>query len=308
MVLNNDEKYETIIKSMSEYTYDWKPENYDDPSQPILKISKSSLGAFDWCAKKYNFSYIQRLPQDQTEAMRKGTILHVHRENFFDDFDVKKAENMTADELHDYCASLTPIDEYFDISMTVAAFEAQRFMDAKAEDKVHEYLPVCNEGLFDAEITILADTNPKFPLRRDYKIHIQGIIDRIFMENGGYVPFEYKTGGWNDGKKTSMRKEMAFYQLLIENAPDEVLIKNGLEPNVPVTHWGWYYPAANYVFAESNRYKNGKLRAREAVLNNIAKLIHAYENDVFPTKFFFKTCSHCSYFSMCDAAEEDSWV
>ena len=42
-----------------------------------------------------------------------------------------------------------------------------------------EYLPVCNEGLFDAEITIPADTNPKFPLLRDYKIHIQGIIDRL---------------------------------------------------------------------------------------------------------------------------------
>ena len=308
MVLNNDEKYDTIIKAMDEYTYKWQPDNYDDPTQPILKITKSSLGSFDWCPKKYNFSYVQRLPQDQTEAMRKGTILHVHRENFFNDFDIKKVEHMSADEVHDYCASLTPIDEYFDMSMTVASFEAQRFMDARAEGKIDEYLPVCNEGVFDAEITIEADTNPKFLLRRDYKIHIQGIIDRIFQENGGYVPFEYKTGGWNDGKKTSMRKEMAFYQLLIENAEDEVLIKNGLEPNVPVTHWGWYYPAANYVFAESNRYKNGKLKAKQSVLNNIAKLIHAYENETYPTKFFFKTCSHCSYFSLCDAAEEDSWV
>ena len=47
--MNNDEKYNAILKSMSEYTYDWKPENYDDPTEPILKISKSSLGSFDWC-------------------------------------------------------------------------------------------------------------------------------------------------------------------------------------------------------------------------------------------------------------------
>ena len=303
MVLNNDEKYDIIIKSMSEYTYKWQPDNYDDPTQPILKITKSSLGSFDWCPKKYSFSYVQRLPQDQTEAMRKGTILHVHRENFFDDFDIKKAEQMSADEVHDYCASLTPIDEYFDISMTVAAFEAERFLEAKAEDKIDEYLPVCNEGLFDAEITIEANINPKFPLRRDYKIHIQGIIDRIFMENGGYVPFEYKTGAWKDYKATMMRKEMAFYQLLIENAEDEVLIKNGLQPNVPVTHWGWYYPASNYAFAEEVKARNLK-----SVYKNIAKLIWHYENETYPTKFFFKTCSHCSYFSLCDAAEEDSWV
>ena len=104
MVLNNDEKYNTLIKAMDEYTYKWQPDNYDDPTQPILKITKSSLGSFDWCPKKYNFSYVQRLPQDQTEAMRKGTILHVHRENFFDDFDIKKAEHMSADEVHEYCA------------------------------------------------------------------------------------------------------------------------------------------------------------------------------------------------------------
>ena len=78
--MNIDEKYNARIASMREFTYDWLVENYDDPSKPILKITKSSLGSYDWCPKKYDFSYIQRLPQDQTEAMRKGTILHNHRE------------------------------------------------------------------------------------------------------------------------------------------------------------------------------------------------------------------------------------
>ena len=58
--MNNDEKYNAVISAMPEFTYDWKHENYDDPSKPILKITKSSLGSFDWCAKKYDFSYIQR--------------------------------------------------------------------------------------------------------------------------------------------------------------------------------------------------------------------------------------------------------
>ena len=83
MVLNKEEKYSAKIASMREYTYKWLPENYDDPTKPILKISKSSLGSFNWCPKKYEFSYVEKLPQDQTEAMRKGTVLHNHRENFF---------------------------------------------------------------------------------------------------------------------------------------------------------------------------------------------------------------------------------
>ena len=246
--MNNDERYNAVISSMREYTYQWNHENYDDPSMPILKITKSSLGTFDWCPKKYDFSYVQRLPQDQTEAMLKGTVLHNHREKFFDDFDVKKAEKMNNSEILEYCTGLMPVDEYYDISLTVASLEAQR-------------------------------------------------------ENGGLVPFEYKTGAWKDYKRTSMRKEMAFYELLIENATDEVMIKNGLDPNDKVTHWGWYYPASNYIYAEER-----KKRSMTSVMNNIAKLIHHYERQQFPAKFFYKTCAHCSFFGICDAAQDDSWV
>ena len=130
--MNKEEKYEARINSMKEFTYDWEPDNYDDPSKPILKISKSSIvNSFCWCPKKYEFSYIQRLPQDQSEAMRKGTVLHNSREDFFNEFDIKKAEKMNNSEVLEYCTSLMPVDDYFDISLTVAAFEAQRFIEAK---------------------------------------------------------------------------------------------------------------------------------------------------------------------------------
>ena len=307
-----NEKYEARIKSMDEYTYDWKPENYDDPSKPILKITKSSLGTMKWCPKKYEFNYIERRPQDQTEAMRKGTILHNHREDFFNTFDIKKAENMNNSEVLEYCTSLMPVDDYFDISLTVASFEAQRFIEARSEDKIHEYLPIVNEGKFDAEITIPrgpykgdASLNYEpFTLQRDYKIHIQGIIDRIFIEGEGLIPFEYKTGGWKDNKKTEMRQEMAFYQLLLENAPSEVMEKYGLTTDMKVSHWGWYYPAANYVYVEENT-----KRAMTSVMFRIAKLIYSYEQNNFKEKFFYKMCAEwCSYFGICPAAQEDTWL
>lgn len=301
--MNTDEKYETRIKSMREYTYQWDASAFEDPSKPILKITKSSLGSHNWCPKKYDFGYIQRLPQDQSEAMRKGTILHNHREGFFNDFDLKKAENMSADEVIEYCTGLFPIDEYFDISMNVAAFEAQRYLEARTSEKEHEFLPIVNEGKFDAEITIPHDISDKYPLKQDYVIHIQGIIDRIFIENGNLIPFEFKTGAWKDYKTTSMRQEMAFYQLLIEYAPDEVLEKNGLTRDMKVTHWGWYYPVSNYIYVEQR-----KKQSMTSVKNNIAKLIQAYENENFPTKFYYKTCAHCSYFGICEGAQDDTWV
>ena len=100
--MNTNEKYEARIASMRPFTYDWDATAFTDPTKPILKISKSSLGSFNWCPKKYEFSYIERLPQDQTEAMYKGTVLHNHREEFFDVFDIKKAEKMNNSEVLEY--------------------------------------------------------------------------------------------------------------------------------------------------------------------------------------------------------------
>ena len=305
MVLNKDEKYEARIKSMRDFTYDWKPENAEDPSKPILKISKSSLvGAFAWCNKKYEFAYIQRLPTDQTEAMRKGTVLHNYREDFFNEFDIKKAEAMNNSEVLEYCTSLMPIDEYYDLSLTVAAFEAQRFIEARSEERIDEFLPVINEKLFDCEITVPKNVSKKYPLQRDYVVRLQGIIDRVFIENGKLIPFEYKTGSWKDSKASSMRQEMAFYQLMIENAPEEVLEKHGLTKDMEVSHWGWYYPVANHITVEPV-----KKRSMTALWDNIAKLIYTYEQGHFPASFYMKTCSqYCSYYGICEAAQNDSWL
>ena len=181
---------------MKEYTYQWNPENAEDETLPILKITKSSaIGSYKWCPKKYEFAYIERLPQDQTEAMIKGSTVHVSREDFFNDFDVIKAENMSHSELIEYNLGLHPIDDYGDIYRNIATFEAQRFVQARDEEKLDTYLPVVNEVMLDAEITIAHDACPKVGLlRRDYTIHLQGIIDRVFLDNGNYVPIELKTG------------------------------------------------------------------------------------------------------------------
>ena len=96
---------------------------------------------------------------------------------------------------------------------------------------------------------------------------------------------------------------MAFYQLLIENASDEVLEKFNLTRDMEITHWGWYYPVSNHVQVEPI-----KTRSMTSVKDNIARLISAYIEKEFPTKWFYKTCSYCSYFGLCDAAGADTWV
>jgi len=114
---------------------------------------------------------------------------------------------------------------------------------------------------------------------------------------------ELKTGLWKDYKTTMMRKEMAFYKLLFENASDELLESANLDRNIPITHWGWYYPASNYLHMEKM-----KPSSVTSVKKGIAELIYAYEHGVFPTKYFARTCASCSFFGICDAANTESWL
>jgi len=283
------------------FTYQWDVE--DDVT--ILKITKSSFGSFQWCPKKYEFSYIDRLPQDTSEAMIKGSVVHNSREEFFDVFDIKKAETLSNEELITYNMGLHPIDDYTDLYRNISVFEADRFTKAKEAGKIESYLPVVNEVMLDAELFIPHDINPKVILERDYTVHLQGIIDRMFLDDGQYVPIELKTGLWKDYKRTMMRKEMAFYKLLVDNAPDEALEKAGLSRDIDITHWGWYYPASNYVETEPV-----KKTSIKAVIRGITQLIKAYEDKNagggdFPTKYYFKTCQHCSFMPLCDAAQSD---
>jgi CRISPR/Cas system-associated exonuclease Cas4 (RecB family) len=85
-----------------------------------------------------------------------------------------------------------------------------------------------------------------------------------------------------------MRREMAYYKLLMESSPDW---------DGTITHWGWYYPASNYVYVEEvNK------RSETAMKKSLAELIYSYENEYFKPSYFHKKCEHCSYVGICPAA------
>ena len=288
---------------MREYTYEWIAKDYDDESKPILKITKSSFGTFQWCPLKFQYQYPFHFPQETTEPMIKGTIVHTSRQAFFDEYDITKAKTLSTSELITYGMGLYPIDDYGDIYHNMAKFDAERFTEAKEQGKEHEFLPVINEVMLDAEITIPHDINPKCILEQDYVVHLQGIIDRVFLSDGKYVPIELKTGPWKDSKTTSMRKEMAFYKLLIENASDESLANAYLDREIPITHWGWYFPVSNYLHIEKV-----KKSSMTALMRGITQMIKAYEEEEFPAKYYWKKCEYCSFQEICPAANEANWI
>ena len=288
---------------MREYTYvdyDAKAAN-ENKDAPVLKITKSSMMNHLWCPKQYDFNYLQGLPQDTSEAMMAGSIMHNSYENWYNEFDLKKAEALAPMELQDYALSLFPIDDYTDFYHTMAAWETNRFIDSREDGKLDQFLPVINEVKLDAEI-VVEPHDAHLPLRHSHTIHLQGIIDRMFEEDQGYVPVEFKTGKWGNHKATNMRKEMAFYKLLFDNTSREDKIAAGLNPDKNITHWAWFFPKNN-VFM----YEKVKRVSETGMMKTIVNLLRSYEGDDWPTNYRERSCVHCSYYNICDTATNDGW-
>ena len=148
-------------------------------------------------------------------------------------------------------------------------------------------LPLANEVRIDVKIDVDVEGYGTIP------VQFVGIIDRVFeAPGGGLMLFELKTGKWQSAKTTEMRKEMAYYKFLIDNADPEYLQERGI--NRPVTHWGWRYSAADYWASEKV-----KPISERAMMNRVRGLIKMYLDNHFPpTKDDFK-CSYCDLIELC---------
>ena len=275
-----------------EYTYKWNPEE----ESPILKITKSSLGSFQFCPINYKYGYLDDIKQKTSPAMLKGTIIHNAEEDFWKMVNVEEALEYKDEpmKLQKHFRSIypeAPEDDYEDIYRAMTAYNTERFLECIEEETLDNFIPVGNE----------VKVNASFTTEDGVTVHLQGIIDRIFYEDGGYIPMELKTGAWKDTKKTNMRKEMAFYKLLFENADPDSIREAGLDPDIPITHWGWYFPASNYIYAEEVQ-----KRSTTAVLNSMDKLINAYNENEFPAAYYYKKCIHCGHYDHCEAASGGS--
>tara|TARA_E500000305_G_scaffold110230_1_gene117528 strand:+ start:259 stop:1152 length:894 start_codon:yes stop_codon:yes gene_type:complete len=277
------------------FTYQWNP---DDNNSPVLKITKSSLGTYGFCRASYRMSYDPlgegKVSQPANEAMLRGTEAHDAQEDFWKAVDVDDAMNYIDDpnRLAKSFLDLYPKtnDEITSsLYRSMASWSAERFIDCVKEGIVEFFKPVGNEVRLNAKIEL-----------NGLEIHLQGIIDRLFIVDGGYTPLELKTGVWKDSKATHMRKEMAFYKILFDNATDEDKIEAGLDPEMEFTNWGWFFPASNYIFLEPV-----KARTEVSVEKAMQKLVDSYLLMEFPYDDFYKKCRACGLYSICEKGENN---
>ena len=246
-------------------TYDFSkntPDVNDEGKKIVLKVTKSSLGQFGFCEQQYFLKYRLGIKEPQNDDMLRGTNVHDAYEYFLDrGFDINKAwalkDNEGYEGVNNYFQSLIPEsqiskgwdDEYAKptgnpytlgerehLSRLMKA-EAARFMGSEAG----HFKPLGNEITIDALVDFYINGE-------SVTVHLQGIIDRLFIDpNGVTHVHELKTGKWMDkeSKLENMRKEMAFYVYLLRKSDDP------LYGGMNVKYWGWDHTAG--FFSDKNQ-------------------------------------------------------
>jgi len=284
-------------------TYTWTPD-----SDKMIRVSKSTLGTYsDWCPQQLWLSKVCPRVEKVEDYLIIGSNVHDRIEQFYincqDEWGASLAEGADIQSIeglffHAWLAARDGNDK-------VALERLSQFMpDAEGEykerehdlqqwilkhdvlrlkhcDTPEEFLPVGNELDLDAIVDV------DVPGHGMVKVHLRGIIDRIFKTDDGIALLELKTGKWNTYKASQMRGEMAYYAYLLDESDSDL---------GPVTHWGWRFPKADHW-----DYDPAKKVSITAMKKRLARLVKSYLEQDFPVvsdKQSFK-CGYCDLMSFC---------
>ena len=277
---------------MSRSSYIWSPD-----SDGIIRVSKSTVGAVDWCLQQLWLDKTLPIEREATEAMTVGNDVHNALEQFYkhcnednDNVEVASTAMLKGNtrQAYDALEVLFPSayqmkqNEWRDSRDMMQPFYTAPYaenrewlirheMERLRHTPPEEFIPLGNELRVEARVTY------DVPELGETEVHFVGIIDRIFDNGeGGLALMELKTGKWSPAKRAQMRREMAYYKFLLEIADP-----NDLPENIrgkTVTHWGWRFPKA-----DKWHYEKVSKRAETAMHRRVAQLLTAYLTEEFPT-------------------------
>ena len=293
----DDYPFEDMKESYVKSTYSWSPDMEDE----ILRVTKSSVGTFDWCPKQYFFQNIMKLQQEEKDHHIRGNNVHDMTEyfwkeavNYIDDI-LEQIEsgnmNMARQMLHDIIPK-PPSPYLYGEDEQIQTWVDWQF-DRLVATKGIDWFPVGNEAEVHATRIVEVDGTP-------VPIHMRGFIDRIFEDDKGYILMELKTGKWKKGKTaTKLRAEMQFYKMMLECSQHGEYL--------PITHWGWEFPGGNINNGDAAAWEFEPTSDRKAkyaertVEKRLKKLVKAHLDMDFPAERNDFKCAWCDFMHICPA-------
>jgi RecB family exonuclease len=296
--------HEDMIVSYNKSCYNWMP----DMEDKILRITKSSVGTFDFCPKQYYFQNILGLRGEERDYHVRGSNVHDAVEWFWKESTKRLPEVDVL--LHEGKTELAKkeLRKAMPIPPTPYIYgeepQMNQYSDWQFERYLHmrdnpeDWTPIGNEVEIHGTRIVVASDGTEVP------IHMKGFIDRIFIDDAhtGIILMELKTGKWVEKggrKRASMRAEMQFYRMMLEHSPHIEYL--------PVVGWGWQYPGGGINGGDGPMwdYENvkgpGGRYAPKTVEKRLTRIVDAHLNDDFPAQAHEAKCAYCDFMEMCPA-------
>lgn len=274
-------------------TYTWTP-----GSDKMIRVSKSTLDNYsNWCPQQLWLSKVCPVEEQERDYLIIGGNVHDRHERFYinaskDEYGInviknamKAAKNGDDKRAFEYLHFLYPEadGDYAEREQAQQNWLIRHdVLRLKHCDTPEDFLPVGNELDLDAIVDV------DVPGHGVVKVHLRGIIDRIFKTDDGVALMELKTGKWRAQYDTpKMKGEMAYYAYLLDESDVEL---------GPVTHWGWRYPGADHW-----DYLPAKKITITAMKKRLTRLVKSYLEEDFPVvpqREQYK-CGHCDFMAFC---------
>jgi len=268
-------------------SYGWWP---GSPTNILPRFTKSSVGASNFCPQQYFIKYPLGVKEPENDNMIRGTNVHDAVEQFYHDVDLDVIDELNGvgndlHEMHNYFMSIIPNMDRYELGeeehiRKYLLAEAMRAMDCDLD----LFLPVGNEITLHGVVEI-----------QDQKIHITGMIDRLFVDNEGrYHVHELKTGVFNpkkDRKWEHMRQELAYYVFLMKHCDNKLYDRdNNVIGELPlsdanVAWWGWDHTGGEGIYRGKESVRTREMALMLRSLEDLLRYHRNYNGDTDGIQF-----------------------
>lgn len=237
-----------------------------------LKLSVSSSGTYDECARKYRYQYIDKLPRKSHDYQDVGNFVHEVLQSFHDGLRF----------------SVVPLDQWAPLMTKCCVDNWPKWKDKlnmEAQEKSHGLLKEYFRYLKDTGLPNVIATEEKFTIELGSDLIVRGVIDRVDLkEDGTYVISDYKTG---------KSKYLDDFQLKVYGM--------ALQQRVPeVTSFVGEY----IVLSEGPKIKSYKLTTADIdeARNELLRIAHEIRTDKTWDPKPTRLCNWCDFQEVCPAA------
>lgn len=244
-----------------------------------LRLSVSKVKTFESCAKKFQYTYVLKLPRKEHDFFSFGKFCHTALENF-------------------HIAYLNGSTDTYDQTMTKVFKDAKQEYGPKMKPEMikecfeilSNYLKIISTNkMHNLSVPIIA-VEKNFTVKLNDQISLIGMIDRLQVDNDGVLHVaDYKT---TKNKKYLMDD---FFQLLTYGF---VLMQE--DSSIEKIRASYILLRHNFELITQEFDRDTILEVRDKYIDYANKIINETEYSANPTRL----CEWCDFIDICDQGKK----